>query len=242
MDSHKVCGVAAMALIAIVAEGPSEQQFITNNLAPYLQQASGGNLFAQAIVVKTSVAANGKARFGGGGWYSGARTGYDSLIRMLLEQPQWQGVSTMIDYYGFPQDFIRKAGLVNPRCEDIEEKLLEYYRNREQPGKWLPFVVKHEFESLVIAAALHGKSTVFSNAEIHQMTLWKDAAGEVEEINDSPQTAPSKRIIQLKESSPVPYRKLPDTKEVFDHTRIEAVMDECPHFAGWVENLLSFAP
>ena len=242
MGSHKVCGVAAMALIAIVAEGPSEQQFIANILVPYLQKASGGNLFAQAIVVKTSVAANGKARFGGGGWYSRKGTDYDSLIRMLLAQPQWQGVSTMIDYYGFPQDFIRKAGLVNPRCEDIEDNLLEYYRNREQPGKWLPFVVKHEFESLVIAAALHGKSTVFSNAQVRQMAGWRDSSGGVEEINDSPQTAPSKRIIQLKESTPVPYSKVRDTKEVFDHASIEAVMDECPHFAGWVANLLSFAP
>ncbi|STY80877.1 Uncharacterised protein [Mobiluncus curtisii subsp. curtisii] len=82
----------------------------------------------------------------------------------------------MIDYYGFPQDFMRKAGLVNPRCEDIEDKLLECYRNREQPGKWLPFVVKHEFESLVIAAALHGQSTVFSNAEIRQMAGWRDSS------------------------------------------------------------------
>ncbi|SPX79922.1 Uncharacterised protein [Mobiluncus mulieris] len=53
MDSHKAGGVAAMALIAIVAEGPSEQQFITNNLAPLpASRLAEGNCLPQAIVVK----------------------------------------------------------------------------------------------------------------------------------------------------------------------------------------------
>lgn len=230
-----------MVEIAIVAEGPSEQQFIVNYLDPYLRQASGGKLFTRAIVVKTGVGADGKACSGGGGWYSRATAGYDSLIRRLLSQPQLQGVSTMIDYYGFPRDFIKEAGLVAPKCEDLEEKLLECYTKREQPGKFLPFVVKHEFETLVIAAALHGSSTVFSAAEIRQMAGWKDSSGGVEEINDSPQTSPSKRIIRLKEHSKVRYRKVPDSTDVFDHAPFEAVLKECPRFADWVAKLLSFA-
>lgn len=230
-----------MVEIAIVAEGPSEQQFIVNYLDPYLCQASGGKLYTKAIVVKTGVDANGKACSGGGGWYSRATPCYDSLIRSLLAEPQLQGVSTMIDYYGFPQDFIQKAGLSAPKCEELEEKLLECYTKREQPGKFLPFVVKHEFETLVIAAALHGSSTVFSAAEIRQMAGWRDSSGGVEEINDSPQTSPSKRIIQLKERSKVRYRKVPDSTDVFDHTPFEAVLKECPRFADWVAKLLSYA-
>lgn len=230
-----------MVEIAIVAEGPSEQQFIVNYLDPYLRQASGGKLYTNAIVVKTGVGANGKACSGGGGWYSRATPCYDSLIRSLLAEPQLQGVSTMIDYYGFPRDFIKEAGLVAPKCEDLEEKLLECYTKREQRGKFLPFVVKHEFETLVIAAALHGSSTVFSSAEIRQMAGWRDSSGGVEEINDSPQTSPSKRIIQLKEHSKVRYRKVPDSTDVFDHTPFEAVLKECPRFASWVAKLLSFA-
>ena len=230
-----------MVEIAIVAEGPSEQQFIVNYLDPYLRQASGGKLYTNAIVVKTGVGADGKACSGGGGWYSRATAGYDSLIRRLLAEPQLQGVSTMIDYYGFPRDFIQKAGLSAPKCEELEQKLLECYTKREQPGKFLPFVVKHEFETLVIAAALHGSSTVFSSAEIRQMAGWKDSSGGVEEINDSLQTSPSKRIIRLKERSKVRYRKVPDSTDVFDHAPFEAVLKECPRFAGWVAKLLSFA-
>lgn len=230
-----------MVEIAIVAEGPSEQQFIVNYLDPYLCQASGGKLYTKAIVVKTGVGADGKACSGGGGWYSRATAGYDSLIRRLLAEPQLQGVSTMIDYYGFPRDFIKEAGLVAPKCEDLEQKLLECYTEREQPGKFLPFVVKHEFETLVIAAALHGSSTVFSSAEIRQMAGWRDSSGGVEEINDSPQTSPSKRIIQLKERSKVRYRKVPDSTDLFDHTPFEAVLKECPRFADWVAKLLSYA-
>lgn len=53
--------------IAVVVEGPSEQQFVTNFLAPYLAGASSGRIYAQAMTVKTSLAANGRLSSGGGG-------------------------------------------------------------------------------------------------------------------------------------------------------------------------------
>jgi len=46
--------------IAIVAEGPTEQQFILNHLTPYLHDMSDGRINVQPITVKTGRPANGK--------------------------------------------------------------------------------------------------------------------------------------------------------------------------------------
>lgn len=227
--------------IVIVAEGPTEQQFILNHLTPYLHDMSGGRIKVQAITVKTGRAANGKAYSGGGSWYSKSGRGYDQLIRGLLSQPQWNLVSTMIDYYAFPQDFIKRAGLHNPELQELENQMLNRYKKAAKFGNWLPFVVKHEFETLVIAAALHGSSNVFSNSEVREMQRWAKKARGVEEINNSPHTAPSKRIIKLKAGSTVQYRKIEDSSEIFERTRLEDVMSECPHFKTWVQSLLSTA-
>lgn len=227
--------------IAIVAEGPTEQQFILNHLTPYLHDMSGGRIKVQAITVKTGRAANGKVYSGGGSWYSKSGQGYDQLIRGLLSQPQLSLVSTMIDYYGFPQDFIKRAGLKNPELREIESQMRNLHKKEAQSGKWLPFVVKHEFETLVIAAALHGPSNVFSNSDVREMHRWAKKAHGVEEINNSPHTAPSKRIIKLKAGSTVKYRKIEDSAEIFERARLEDVMSECPHFKTWVQSLLSTA-
>lgn len=227
--------------IAIVTEGPTEEQFVTDFLAPYLQQASGGRIYAQGMKVKTGYAASGRPATGGGGWYAKTGLCYNTFIRDLLAQPQWQVVTTMIDYYGFPKDFIQKAGLENPGCEELENQLRDAYKTGVRQGKWVPFVVKHEFETLVIAGALHGTSSVFSEDDVAVMREWKQSALGVEEINDSEQTAPSKRLVALKARSTVPYQKLVDSSAVFAAARFTDVLGECPHFANWVACLLALA-
>ena len=129
----------------------------------------------------------------------------------------------------------------NPELQELENQMLNRYKITAKFGNWLPFVVKHEFETLVIAAALHGSSNVFSNSEVREMQRWAKKARGVEEINNSPHTAPSKRIIKLKTGSTVPYRKIQDSTEIFERTRLEDVMSECPHFETWVQSLLSTA-
>lgn len=102
-------------------------------------------------------------------------------------------------------------------------------------------MVKHEFETLVIAAALHGSSQVFTVGEVKQLQKWKNTAHGVEEINSSAQTAPSKRLKALKTKAKVPYRKVADSAAVFTTVRFEDVMAECPHFADWITRLLAYA-
>lgn len=101
--------------------------------------------------------------------------------------------------------------------------------------RFVPHVVLHEFETWVIAAAM-GQSSVLGSA-VHAVELQKIAArvsGEVELINDSPATAPSKRVLAA-----IPgYSKSIDGVSILDAVGLEAVMRSVPRLRAWVDRLV----
>jgi len=54
-----------------------------------------------------------------------------------------------------------------------------------------------------------------------------------EHINNSEQTAPSKRILNLYPS----YQKVSDGTIIAETIGIEKMMKECPHFRKWIDRL-----
>ena len=56
-----------------------------------------------------------------------------------------------------------------------------------------------------------------------------------EDINDSSETAPSKRIESLLPS----YQKVVDGPEIIAAIGLEVVREECPRFNGWLTRLES---
>lgn len=54
-----------------------------------------------------------------------------------------------------------------------------------------------------------------------------------EMINNSEQTAPSKRIIEIYPS----YQKIIDGTMIAEAMGIEKMIEECPHFARWIDKL-----
>lgn len=65
--------------------------------------------------------------------------------------------------------------------------------------------------------------------------------GNPELVNDSPDTAPSKRIIKAVEGNKrthYNYDKPKAGKFVAQKVGIETLRDQCPHFNGWIEKLL----
>ena len=54
-----------------------------------------------------------------------------------------------------------------------------------------------------------------------------------EMINDGPNTAPSKRLINL-----IPrYRKVYHGSEIASENGIQSILDKCPRFSNWIENI-----
>lgn len=207
--------------IAIVVEGQTEEAFVNQVLAPYV----GDAVFLHPIVTQTKLTARGAHR-GGGGW-----RGYRDKLSRLVHEPHWALVTTMIDFYGYPVDApgrdCQAIGSHRPHaCVDERQRAMA----ADIPGAWLPFVMLHEFETLIIAAGAEMPVVLGDTAAPARFRHMIDEAGEAELVNDSVQTAPSKRV---KEVLPR-YRKAQDALAVLGDCDFGAVLDACPRFAAWV--------
>ena len=94
----------------------------------------------------------------------------------------------------------------------------------------------HEFEGLLFADA--EAFSVVPNATraiIERLREMRAGFGTPEDINDSSETAPSKRIESLLSS----YQKVVHGPDVIAAIGLDAVRGECPRFDGWLTRLES---
>ena len=116
-------------------------------------------------------------------------------------------------------------------ADDLKSKGIEI-RN------FIPYIQLHEFEALLFSSA-EGFS-LFNNpsivADINSIiTRYENP----EDINDSPLTAPSKRIIAIFEKQGLRYEKIIDGNNIATKIGIETLMERCPRFRNWVQLLIA---
>lgn len=214
--------------VAILVEGQTEEAFVKRVLQP-LVGCSNADL--TPIVVHTSRAASGAARRGGGQWRH-----YRSHLQKLLAQPHWAMVTTLVDFYGYPDDApsCSCTGVHLPsQCADSRQAAMREALGSDR--RFAPFVVVHEFEALVIAAGSLSASFLGSEKSARTLReLVEGHDGDAEQINDSPETAPSKRLKTLHPK----YNKVRDGIDILDGRLLDA-MELTPRFAKWVESLTS---
>jgi Domain of unknown function (DUF4276) len=109
--------------------------------------------------------------------------------------------------------------------------------NRFRSERFVPFVVMHEFEGLLFSdCAAFSRGIGRSDLEVGFRKI-RDQFATPEEINDSPNTAPSKRVEALVQGYQKPLLGVLAVLEI-GLSRIRA---ECPHFDGWLRQLESLA-
>ena len=99
--------------------------------------------------------------------------------------------------------------------------------------RFVPYVMMHEFEGLLFSDTTRFAHGIGRPELSPKFQAIRDAFATPEEINDSPITAPSKRIVNL-----VPgYEKpLMGTLAVLE-IGLDAIREECPLFRAWIERL-----
>ena len=151
----------------------------------------------------------------------------------------------MVDYYALPQigpkawpgredagrsPFPQKAPTVQDALlADICTALGSGFN----PARFVPYVMMHEFEGLLFSDCDRFGEGIGRPDLAPQFRAIRDAFNSPEEINDSPVTAPSKRVVAL-----VPGYEKPlfGTLAVL-HIGIASIRAECPHFRQWLERL-----
>ncbi|NOK21695.1 DUF4276 family protein [Corallococcus carmarthensis] len=218
-----------MKRILILVEGQTEETFVREVLAPHLLLL--GVAMTPRIVVTKYVKEGGS--FKGGVPQYGLVQGD---LRRLLGDKGAACVTSMLDYYGLPKDFpglaTRPPGNCYARVEHVERVFAEDIAH----PRFLPYLALHEFEAMLFADP-DRCSISFTSDEIAKLQAIRASVQSPEEINEHPETAPSKRVLAV---SPGYQKTLHGPLAVMD-IGLPAIRDACPHFAQWLSKLEAFA-
>ncbi|MGW9630235.1 DUF4276 family protein [Agromyces sp. NPDC055520] len=211
--------------IAILVEGQTEEAFVNQILQPHL----GDSAWLTPIVVHTSRAADGTARRGGGSWNH-----YDRMLRPLIAQPHWSLVTTLLDFYGYPSDAPQCSCVshhAQPACIESREQAIA--DSLPYSATFRPYVALHEFETVVIAAGAASPNVLGSSSAAKSFREMIAAHnGDAEQINNGPETAPSKRVAGVLDS----YSKVRDGIAILENN-FDAALCVTPRLRDWVERL-----
>jgi hypothetical protein len=151
----------------------------------------------------------------------------------------------MLDFYGLGKGYPgtpvpaslsgvdRVLHLERAMKEDITAEIPDLHAD----VRFLPYLQLHEYEGL-----LFSDPEAFANGISHshltpQLQAIRQGFPTPEDIDDNPDTAPSKRVVRLCPS----YNKVLDGTRAASAVGIEAMSRECPHFRDWLERLRQLA-
>jgi hypothetical protein len=150
----------------------------------------------------------------------------------------------MVDYYGLPRAWPGKAQSTSRASAEEKAQCVQDAMRDElaagmggafNPSRFVPFVVMHEFEGLLFsdcAAFSRGINRPELEGAFRSI---RDQFDNPEEIDDSPVTAPSKRVQALVPGYEKPLLGVLAILEI----GLARIREECPHFREWLHQLES---
>lgn len=213
-----------MTRVGISVEGQTEEEFIKRIIGPHLADRG---VYAYPKIVTTKTVISGPNHKGGS-------VSFDKVVsevRRLVDNHDL--VTTFYDFYGF------QGRAPGESVMALESRIAECIN---RPGKFHPYVQMHEFEGLIFAGADEvGQMARANDNEAALSEVIRQAVaecGQPELVNDSPQTAPSKRLsIMFQQHVGRDYAKLRDGVRIIERIGLAKVRAACPRFNQWLANL-----
>ncbi len=225
-----------MSRLLIHVEGETEEAFVNEILASHLYGYGYTKVSARLV-------GNARQRDRRGGIRAWSAVRKD-ILNHLKEDLECRS-TTMVDFYALPQTGDRAwpgrseaAQLAFPeKAASVEHAILADICSEMGVGfkqnRFVPYVMMHEFEGLLFSDTTNlgvgiGRPDLSPNFQ-----AIRDQFVTPEEINDSPLTAPAKRILKL---FPHYEKPLMGTLAVLQ-IGLDAIRQECPFFRSWIECL-----
>lgn len=230
--------------VLVVVEGQTELAVLNSTLAPHL------GLLGVSLHPKVVGRPGHK-----GGVYRSFASITKEIVNFFKQEPN-AVLSTFFDFYAMPNDWpgVKQAKEAKAHGMSISDvaKLVEFSWLGEIrvktaqlpcPARFIPYIQMHELETLLFASP-KDMAEAFLQPQLKDIfqNIVTECGG-CENINDQPQSAPSKRI----ESIFPGYRKGRDKNKEEDrrpHAPIitariglSDIRKACPHFDQWVTQL-----
>lgn len=221
--------------LLIHVEGQTEEEFVNEVLAHDLY----GKGFTSVTARICGSARSRKRRGGICGW----PTFREEVAKHLLSDTSAFATS-FVDYYALPSSGAGGwpgrntcAGLsLSDKAAHISAALsvdFQTHYGEATAKRFIPFVAMHEFEGLLFSdPALMAKGIGRPDLEGQLMGI-RAGFESPEHINDSPLTAPSKRIVYLEPA----YNKILHGNLAALEVTLDRIRHECQTFNGWLSSL-----
>lgn len=224
----------SIVILNVLCEGQTEERFVSEVLKPYLKD--------WGIIVKQRLLVTNKKKNARGGMLSYTQAKNDLIIwikQVANNKNEAHYFTTMFDLYALPDEF--------PGCKDVTAQTDKYQRVQTieeafaqaiHHDHFIPYIQLHEFEALVFC----GLDKLLEdypkcNKEVNELKKVLDSYnGNPEEINNSPRTAPSKRITQAMNGK-YNYNKPKSGTTVTKAIGIDNLRSQCKHFNEWIKRL-----
>jgi hypothetical protein len=221
-----------MTRLLVHVEGETEESFVKEVLRPHLVGSGYHDVGARLL-------GNARQRMNRGGIKSWDVVRGD--ITRHLKGDVGAVATTLVDYYGLPDNWLGRVDarsasvLERPKIIEkaIHEDLSSAMGSGFDAGRFVPFVIMHEFEGLLFSdcpafARAIGQGRL--EAEFQRIRNQFDSP---EEIDDSPQSAPSKRVEALMRNYEKPLHGTLAALEI----GLDTIRKQCPHFRCWLTKL-----
>lgn len=213
-----------MTRIYVFCEGQTEETFVNMVLSEHYCNL---NIYLTPIVLHTS-----RTGRGGATSYGKIRRQVDRMCRQ--DNSAW--VTTLLDYYGLPNDF---PGMTNlPAVANPIEKARFVQQSFEEDiaqNNFIANLIIHEFEGLLFSSP--EAFSCFDSQIVSEIANIRSQFETPEHINNSPITAPSKRILRIRSG----YQKITHGSQIAIAATLKLIRQECIHFNSWLTRLEDLA-
>lgn len=217
MGNHSII---EMKRLVFLVEGHSELVLVHNLIIPHLY-----SLGFQNPVTAQTIITNRKQHKKGG------VINYDYLkndLKRILSQGNVLA-TTLVDFFKLPPNFPNYT--TNPRLIDqIENGIWEDF---EQNPDLIPYIQKHEFEALLFTGIGGFELMIDDDGKLQKIRDIIAQFPNPEDINSSPDKAPSKRLASIYN-----YDKVADSELIIEMLDIQSVLDKCPRFRNWLNTIV----
>lgn len=205
--------------LAISVEGQTEEAFFKKNIVPYFLQY---DIYTDIIIVTTSKDRCGRKNRGGCINIDRVKNEVQKLLN------SYDYVTTFYDFYGFSN---RPADNI----DELETVLYNFFNNQ----KFIPYIQKYEFETLLFSNPQYF-TNYFGNDRVEkEMIKAINHYQDIELINNSIQTAPSKRIVKLFELEDERYNKVLYGEGIATDIGLSKIRQEAKRFNSWIDKVVS---
>lgn len=218
-----------MKRIEIIVEGQTEMTFVNEILAPYIYRKLEYKCIVTPILIHLG-------QSGGKGGFVNYMHLRNDVMQSLKSNDSELIVTTFVDYFRIPQSRMPEHELwMDEQNHYIQVQMMEEAIARDiDDRRFIPYVQMHEFEALLFSSK-RGFATYWNEKQVEKLQKVIDTFACPEDINTNPAGAPSKRLLAINSS----YNKVVDGNIVALEVGIETMLDACPKFRRWVENLIN---